>query len=75
MLMEIKVTTMDELIYTITDIIAEINTTLRNNVKAEMAHSTSSSAIREQNIYLDKTITECSHNLSSVVMYLQAQMK
>ena len=50
MMMETKMTTMDELIYTLT----------------EMALSTSSSATREQNVNLDKKITECSHNLSSV---------
>ena len=66
MMMETKMTTMDELIYTITHNVGEINTTLSNNVRAEMAQSTSSSAIREQTVSLDKKITECSYNLSSV---------
>ena len=66
MMMETKMTTMDELISTLTDNVGEINTTLSNNVRAEMAQSTSSSATREQNVNLDKKITECSHNLSSV---------
>ena len=66
MMMETKMTTMDELISTLTDNVGEINTTLSNNVRAEMAQSTSSSATREQNVNLDKKITECSHNLSYV---------
>ena len=47
MMMETKMTTLDELISTLTDNVGEINTTLRNNVRAEMAQSKSSSATRE----------------------------
>ena len=57
MMMETKMTTMDEQIYTLTDNVGEINTTLSNNVRAEMAQSTSSSATKEQNVNLDKKIT------------------
>ena len=49
MMMETK---MDELIFTLTDNVGEINTTMSNNVRAEMAQYTSSSATREQNINL-----------------------
>ena len=66
MMMEAKMTTLDELISTLTDNVGEINTTLRNNVRAEMAQSTSSSATRERNVNLVKKVIECSHNLSSV---------
>ena len=56
MMMETKMMTMDELIYTLTDNLGEINTTLSNNLRAEMAQSTFSSATREQNVNLDKSL-------------------
>ena len=64
MMMETKMTTLDELIFTLTDNVGEINTTLRNNVRAELAKS--SSATRERNVNLVKKVIECSHNLSSM---------
>ena len=66
MMMETKMTTLDELISTLTDNVGEINTTLSNYVRAEMAQSTSSSATRERNVNLVKKVIGCSHNLSSV---------
>ena len=36
MMMETKMMTMDELIYTLTDNVGEINTTLSNNVRTEI---------------------------------------
>ena len=39
-MMETQMTTLDELISTLTDNVGEINTTLSNNVGAEMAQST-----------------------------------
>ena len=66
MMMETKMTTLDELISTLTDNVGEINTTLSNNVRAEMTQSTSSSATRERNVNLVTKVIECSHNLSSV---------
>ena len=44
MMMDTKMTTLDELISTLTDNVGEINTTLSNYVTTAMAHSTSSSA-------------------------------
>ena len=61
-----KITTLDELICTLTDNVGEINNTLSNNVRGERAQYTSSSATRERNVNLDKKIIECSHNLFSV---------
>ena len=66
LMMETKMTTLDELISTLTDNVGEINTTLRNNVRAEMAQSTSSTATMERNVNLVKKVIKCSHNLSSV---------
>ena len=66
MMMEIKLTSLDELISTLTDNVGGINTTLSNNVRAEMAPSKSSSATREPTVNLHKKTIECSDNLSSV---------